>query len=62
MRALPLPPCDAPALKARLWDAHRIEAHLPVWNGQPLLRVSIQCYNGQEDVELLLRALQSYLR
>ncbi|MEW5720177.1 MAG: aminotransferase class V-fold PLP-dependent enzyme [Chloroflexota bacterium] len=57
MLALPLPSCDAPQLKARLYDEFRIEVPIVVWRDQPYIRVSIQAYNSQEDVERLLQAL-----
>jgi isopenicillin-N epimerase len=49
---------DGEALKARLYDEHRIELPVaPREDGGPLLRVSIQAYNDQADVEKLLAAL-----
>ncbi len=57
MVALPLPPCDARALKAALWDRHRVEIPINEWNGRPLIRVSIQGYNDPSDIDRLLDAL-----
>lgn len=49
---------DADGLKMRLYDEHRIE--VPVLardDGRPLLRVSIQAYNDETDIEKLSAAL-----
>ncbi len=62
MLALPLPPCDAAQLKARLYDKFHIEVPIVVWRDQPHIRISIQAYNSQEDVERLLQALAIMLR
>jgi isopenicillin-N epimerase len=45
-------------LKNTLYDAYRIEAPVISWNGQKLLRISIQVYNDQEDTDRLIEALQ----
>ncbi|HEY5059390.1 MAG TPA: aminotransferase class V-fold PLP-dependent enzyme [Gaiellaceae bacterium] len=52
--------CDGAALQQRLWDEHRIE--IPVMRPeQDLLRISVACYTGREDVERLLDALPRML-
>ena len=56
-----LPECDLDALKARLYDEHRIEAPLIRWNGQSFIRVSFQAYNDEADADALLRALAQLL-
>lgn len=61
MVALPLPPVDAVALKARLYDAHRIEAPITQQGGRDLVRVSFQAYNTPEDAEAFLQALAQVL-
>ncbi len=61
MCALPLPPCDAEHLKRRLYDEYRVEVPITVWQGHPLLRVSIQAYNTPEDVRTLVEALRVLL-
>jgi isopenicillin-N epimerase len=53
----PVPPVDAQHLKARLWDDYQIEIPVSSRNGQTFVRVSIQAYNRQEDVDRLLEAL-----
>jgi isopenicillin-N epimerase len=61
MRTIPLPPCDLQKLKARLWDEYQIEVPMVGWNGEHYLRVSIQCYNGPDDVDRLVEALKRLL-
>ncbi|HEX9374607.1 MAG TPA: aminotransferase class V-fold PLP-dependent enzyme, partial [Roseiflexaceae bacterium] len=61
MRTLPLPPCDTAELKRRLWEEHQVEAPIVVWNGRPFIRVSIQCYNGPDDVDRLVEGLANLL-
>src|SRR3712207_7499245 len=51
MRTLPLPPCDAQMVKARLWDEYRVEVPLVEWRGQQYIRVSIQAYNSPNDID-----------
>ncbi len=57
MVTLPLPPCDASALKTRLYDEFRIEVPIVEWNGRPFVRVSLQAYNTRADVDALADAL-----
>ncbi len=57
MAAFPLPPCNAETLKQRLYDDYRIEVPIIKWNGQTLLRVSVQAYNTQADIDALIDAL-----
>jgi isopenicillin-N epimerase len=58
MAAAPLPPItDLLALKNSLYDQYRVEIPLVAWNGRHLIRVSIQAYNSQDDVDALLAAL-----
>ena len=61
MVTLALPPCDAAQLKARLYDEFHIEAPVIQWQNKPYLRVSIQAYNTQGDVDRLLQALEKLL-
>ncbi len=57
-----LPDCvDYAALKTRLYDECRVELPTHRWNGVPLLRVSLQGYNTQADVDVLVRALERLL-
>ena len=59
MVSLPLPAAwgDPATIKTRLWDDFRVEAPVMAWNGRTLIRISIQAYNGPQDVERLVAAL-----
>lgn len=57
MCAVWLPECDPDALKARLYNEHRVEAPLFRWNKQPLIRLSFQAYNDQSDVDAVVDGL-----
>ena len=62
MVALPLPTgMDGAALKTRLYNDYRIEIPFTEWKGQSFLRISIQGYNSQEDIEVLMDALRKLL-
>ena len=52
---------DVLDLKTRLYDRHRVELPLYLWQERPLLRVSIQGYNGEDDLAALLAALRAEL-
>jgi isopenicillin-N epimerase len=58
MCSLPLPPCDALRLKQRLYDEYAIEVPIVTWQGRQFVRISIQGYNRQADVDALVRALR----
>jgi isopenicillin-N epimerase len=63
MFAAPLPKkTDAPALKDRLYDEFRIEVPVYNWNGNKLIRISVQGYNTQDDLEALYNALSRLLK
>lgn len=49
---------DADHFGERLREDYRIEAPVRNWNGQPLLRVSIQGYNTADDIDQLLSAVK----
>ena len=61
MGIAPLPNCDAAILKSRLYDEYKIEVPLTQWGDRQFIRISIQGYNTQEDVDLLLGALEVLL-
>ena len=61
MAAFPLPAVSAEAFQKRLFDEFRIEIPVIPWNGQALLRISIQGYNTQDDVDRLVTALRALL-
>jgi isopenicillin-N epimerase len=56
-----LPPCDAEALKARLWDERRVEIPVMRRGGDVLARVSFQAYNDRADADALLAGLEALL-
>lgn len=49
-------------LKERLLQEFRIEVPITSWNGENLLRVSIQGYNDQADAQALVAALHQLLK
>lgn len=56
MVAIPVPPQDPEALRARLCTEHGIEIPVTAHAGQVFIRLSVQGYNRAEDVERLLAA------
>lgn len=52
---------DLVRLKERLYDEFRIEIPTILWNGQKLIRVSIQAYNSRSDADALVTALKTLL-
>lgn len=62
MASAPLPiQADLKAFKARLYDRHRVEVPCVRWRERQFVRVSIQAYNNQADVDALLAALAEEL-
>jgi len=62
MAAAPLPKgTDLAILKTRLYDEYRIEIPLVEWNGNKLIRISVQGYNTKRDIDKLCRALSTLL-
>jgi len=59
--AHPLPKNIPSNLKKRLWEEYQIEIPVFEWSGQEFVRVSIQVYNTQKDVDLLMSALRSLI-
>ena len=65
MCAIPLPasrPATGEELRARLWEDYRVEVPITDWQGWRFVRVSIQAYNTERDVERLVAALSELLR
>jgi isopenicillin-N epimerase len=57
-----LPPIDQPEkFKNLLYDQFRIEIPIIEWNNHHFLRLSMQGYNTQEELESLLTALKVLL-
>ena len=52
---------DLVKLKAQLYDQFHIEIPLIEWNGRKFVRISIQAYNSQEDIDALVEALRVLL-
>jgi len=57
MCILPLPPCDSASLTQRLRDEFMIEIPGTSWNGLQFLRLSVQAYNTQADLDALVEAV-----
>ncbi|MCL4261390.1 MAG: hypothetical protein KJZ52_12275, partial [Anaerolineales bacterium] len=61
--AAPLPASvDVSQLKSRLYDEFKIEVPVHEWDGNKLIRISVQGYNVEKDVDALCRALARLLR
>jgi isopenicillin-N epimerase len=62
MCTAPLPTdVDVPVLKNRLYDDFRIEVPVLEWKGNKLIRVSVQGYNTEKDLNRLCSALSHLL-
>ncbi len=61
MGIAPLPPSDIVALKSRLYDEYKVEVPLIQWQDKQFIRISIQGYNDQGDVDALIHALEVLL-
>jgi len=62
MAVAELPPQpDLPAFKSRLYEEHRVEAPCIEWNGRHFIRISVQGYNDQRDIDRLIDALRQML-
>lgn len=62
MVAVPLPDSvDMVSLKTQLYEDFRIEVPLTLWNGRKLIRVSVQGYNTEQDINSLVQALRQLL-
>jgi isopenicillin-N epimerase len=61
MASVALPSGHGKELQRRLFDERRVEVPVYPRDGRPLLRVSIQGYNDERDVEALLDALRAEL-
>jgi isopenicillin-N epimerase len=53
---------DISEFKGQLLEQYRIEVPCIEWNGQHLIRISVQAYNGLADLEALAFALAKLLR
>lgn len=58
MVAIPVPDADAQALRRRLFEHQRIEIPVTQHAGQTFVRISVQGYNTQDDIDRLVAALE----
>ncbi|MFN8382929.1 MAG: aminotransferase class V-fold PLP-dependent enzyme [Anaerolineales bacterium] len=61
MGIAPIPLSNLAALKSRLYDEHKIEVPLIQWQDKQFVRISVQAYNSQEDIDALVHALKVLL-
>ena len=61
MGIAPLPSCDIAMLKRRLYDEYKIEVPLTQWQDKQFIRISVQGYNSQQDMDALVGALSILL-
>ncbi len=62
MAIAPLPPqTDLAVLKTLLYEEYKVEVPLIQWNDRKFVRISIQGYNSQEDVDALVSGLEALL-
>jgi len=58
MGIAPIPKSDLAALKSRLYDEYQVEVPLIQWQDRQFIRISIQGYNTQDDVDALVNAVK----
>ena len=61
MGIAPLPLSNLAVLKSRLYNEYKLEVPLIQWQDKQFVRISVQGYNSQEDVDALVSALQVLL-
>jgi isopenicillin-N epimerase len=62
MAVAPLPKlADLPGFKSRLYDEYRVEVPCTQWRNQQFIRISVQGYNTQTDIDALVDALGELL-
>jgi isopenicillin-N epimerase len=58
MAIAPIPlQADLPGLKRRLWEKYKIEVPLINWGGRHFVRISVQAYTTQAELDTLVEAL-----
>ena len=61
MAAFPLPECDGAKLKDQLYDRYRIEVPITTLGDRNFVRISVQGYNTQSDLDILIAAMGELL-
>ena len=61
MVSMPVPRCDPTQLKARLYDDYHIEIPCFDWQDHTIVRVSVQGYNTESQMDHLVTALTELL-
>ena len=62
MAVLPLPKdVDGAELKKRLYDEYQIEIPHTRWGEQSFLRISVQSYNNEEEIDYFVKVLEDLL-
>lgn len=61
MFAIELPVADPVDFQARLLETHNVEVPVYSWQGKTYLRVSVQAYNDQADIDALRAGLHEFL-
>lgn len=61
MGIAPIPNSDLSLLKQRLYDKYKVEVPLIQWHDRQFIRISVQGYNGQEDIDALISALKALM-
>jgi isopenicillin-N epimerase len=61
MASILLPEVDTATLKMALYNQFRIEIPVLRWNNRPLIRVSYQMYNSEQDADRLICALRELI-
>ena len=59
MVVIPVPCADPAALQSTLYDRHRIEIPVTQHRGRTFVRISVQGYNTEADIEALVAAIRS---
>ena len=61
MAIAPIPQSNLEALKSRFYDEFKIEVPLIQWQNRQFVRISVQGYNSQDDLDTLVNALDLLL-
>jgi len=61
MAIAPIPQSNLETLKSRLYNEYKIEVPLIQWQDRQFVRISVQGYNTQDDMDTLVKALDLLL-